>query len=399
MNNQANASPQSRKICWVSFLILDKDFHKTTQVEVLKNLNRIGHLTTLFGVYSKMKYENKTREVQIHSIPLRYVSNVTALLYTVLMFIYLPFYCLRAKLDYVIVEPREPTFLSVLPVAVIPKPARPKIILDIRSTPVSGSFSELAQFTVAIRTAKQWFDGITIITPMMREEVCRRFSIKPETMGIWTSGVSTEIFDPETYNKKDLKRKFGLNGKFVLFYHGSLGCLVGRTRGVAECIRALGLIKENNPQLVLFLLGDSASFNWIMQLSREIGVENKIVLHSSVEYADVPKYIGMCDAALVPLPNVPIWRNQCALKLLEYLAMEKVVIATDIPANRCVMGENKCGIYIPSAEPREIANAIAYVYQHKYELSEWGKDGRTIINEKYSWLKVAKDFEEHLLHL
>ena len=105
----------------------------------------------------------------------------------------------------------------------------------------------------------------------------------------------------------------------------------------------------------------------------------------------------MCDVGIVPLPDLPDWRSQCPLNLLEYLAMGKVVIATDIPANRKVIGKSKCGIYVSSADPREIAKAIMYAYDNKDELKEWGSYGRAIINAKYSWKKVAEDFENYLL--
>jgi len=87
------------------------------------------------------------------------------------------------------------------------------------------------------------------------------------------------------------------------------------------------------------------------------------------------------------------------LKLLEYLAMKKVVIVTDILAHRLVVGTEKCGIYVSSVKPTEIAKSIMYAYRNREKLEEWGAAGRTIIDEKYSWEKVAKDLESYLLSL
>jgi glycosyltransferase involved in cell wall biosynthesis len=79
--------------------------------------------------------------------------------------------------------------------------------------------------------------------------------------------------------------------------------------------------------------------------------------------------------------------------------MEKVVIATDIPAHRSVIGEAKCGIYISSIKPMEIAEAIEYSYLNKKNLEKWGKIGREIVEKKYTWEKVAKDLEHYLLSI
>ena len=69
-----------------------------------------------------------------------------------------------------------------------------------------------------------------------------------------------------------------------------------------------------------------------------------------VDYEDVPKYISMSDVAIIPLPDMHYWRSQSPLKLLEYLAMTKTVIISDIPAHRAVIGD-ACGIYSPSLHP------------------------------------------------
>ena len=107
----------------------------------------------------------------------------------------------------------------------------------------------------------------------------------------------------------------------------------------------------------------------------------------------------MSDVGIVPLPNHRYWRLQCPSKLLEYLAMEKVVIATNVQAHISIIGEKKCCVYIPSIKPIEIANAIEYVYVNRYLLKEWGKLGREIVKGKYTWEKVAASLDDYLMSI
>jgi glycosyltransferase involved in cell wall biosynthesis len=79
--------------------------------------------------------------------------------------------------------------------------------------------------------------------------------------------------------------------------------------------------------------------------------------------------------------------------------MEKVVVLTDIPAHRAVIDKAKCGIYVSSVKPMEIAKAIEYAYFNKENLGEWGKIGRKIVEEEYTWEKVARDLENYLLSI
>jgi glycosyltransferase involved in cell wall biosynthesis len=139
-----------------------------------------------------------------------------------------------------------------------PKPRRPKIVLDIRSTPVDGTQTGAVIFNIGIRMAKKLFDGMTIITPMMRNEVCNQFQIDPQTMGIWPSGVSTTLFNPEKYDKNTLRKAFELEGKFVVLYHGSVGANYEQVqgRGIVESIKSIELLKDQYPDVVLYILGD-----------------------------------------------------------------------------------------------------------------------------------------------
>ncbi len=391
---------RGKKICWISFLVLDKDLHKTSQIEILKSLAERGHQTSLFGTYSNERFESKIKNVQVISIPLRYISLLTALMYTVLLFISLPFYLAFSKTDYVIIEPQSPVFISLIPTRLFPKSRRPKVVLDIRTTPVDGTQTGQSLFKLSIYAGKKLFDGMTIITPMMRTEVCNQFQIDSATMGVWPSGVSTTLFNPENYDRTALRKASDIDDKFVVFYHGSIGQSYDQVqaRGLVESIKSIQTLKKRHPDLVLYMLGDSRSFYLLKKLITKYDVHDRVILHDKVSYEDVPKYIAMCDLALIPF-DLPIWRNQCPLKLLEYCSMEKVIIVTDIPAHRYILGTCKSAVFIPASSAEEIANAISHVHENVGSLQEGSRCGRAIIEEKYSWPQVAASFEKYLLEL
>jgi glycosyltransferase involved in cell wall biosynthesis len=305
---------------------------------------------------------------------------------------------LKKRPDYVITSSSTSMFgwLTKL----FPHPLKPKVILDIRSTPirVKGTFREYLHtimFRVSVVLAKKKFDGMTTLTQLMKKAICYNFDINPNFVGVWTSGVSTEFFVLNKYDAKQLRRELGLENKFIVFYHGALS----KARGIGETIKSVKILKTRHDDIVLFLLGTGTGVQELMKIAEETGVQDKVIVHGWVNYSEVPKYIAMCDVAIVPLPDSPNWRYQCPLKLLEYLAMNKVAIVTDIPANRAIVGKCKCGIVVPSANPQEIAKAIEYAYVNRKKLNEWGGCGRALVEKSYSWEKIAKDFENYLLSL
>jgi glycosyltransferase involved in cell wall biosynthesis len=121
-----------------------------------------------------------------------------------------------------------------------------------------------------------------------------------------------------------------------------------------------------------------------------------VIIHKPVEYAEVPRYIWMSDVCLVPLPNIPDWRYQCPLKLIEYLSMGKPVVVTEIPANCEVLGNSNFAVLVSTANPDEFATAITYAYKNIEHLKKVSTDGKWIIKDRYDWTKIAQKFESFL---
>lgn len=395
---RSQTGQQKKKIVWISPLILDVHLHKTTQIEILQALTRRGHKVFLFASYSSKKSLHELLDVPATLIPLRHVPFFSTFSYIVILLLYLPFFFIRWKPDFVIVEPGPVTF-SVAPMLLLPRSKRPKIVLDVRSGPVGKRrISTAVCFDIALFKAKKFFQRITTITPLSKKKLCEKYNISSRFVDVWTSGVSITAFNPENCSGTEMKKKLGLENKFVILYHGSFGT-PNAQRGIIETIKAIGLLKGRYPNLVLFLLGNGGYGPKLKELIRQLGIRNMIVIHNPVSYVEVPKYIAMCDVGIIPLPNFSYWRHQCPLNLLECLAIKKVVIATDIPANREVLGKCKCGIYASSADPKEIATAIVYAYNNKKMLRKWGAYGRMIVENRYSWDKMAEDLEAYLLQL
>jgi glycosyltransferase involved in cell wall biosynthesis len=369
---------------------------------MVKHLSQLNAEVHLFAV-SSQKNDQEESDKHFVLLPMKFIPMITQLLYTLALFFSMPFYVTMKNPNFIIID--QGTAIIGLALKLFLPQAKFKVVLDIRSTPLEswrlgakGASHEkrnVLLFSLSLVLAKKKFDGITIVTELMKKEICDRFSINPKLVGVWTSGVSASIFNPRNFDEKEIKKSLGLSNKFVIFYHGSL-----RPHGLVETFEALRLLKPKKQDLILFLLSNKPSFVMFWNdLAKELGIQNNVIFHGKVSYADVPKYVAMSDLPIVPLPDSPNWRNQSPLKLLEYLAMEKVVVLTDIPANREIVGKSRSGIYISSVDPEEIAEAIAYAYENRESLSKWGAVGRKIIKDKYTWEKIANEFENYLLHL
>jgi glycosyltransferase involved in cell wall biosynthesis len=388
------------RITWASTLILDLSLHRTTQIELLKNLATNGNDVFLIGMRSKERLTLKDASPCLIQIPIKFVKVLSELAYMVVLAFFLPFYLLWSKPDIVIMDLGLSIFGSI-PGLMVSKFIKTKFILDIRSTPVDlkGILGALhvIQFDLSVFFAKRFFSGISIITPMMRDEICKRYSIKPEKFGIWTSGVSESLFDPIRWKAsgEQLRREFGLSKSFILFYHGSLTI----EREIPQLIEASKHFIQQGNDFVLFLLGSGPAVPLLTQMVKKESIERNVIIHDAVKYEEVPKFISMSNVCIIPLPNNSLWRYQSPLKLLEYFSMQKVVIATDMPAHRRVAGNAECCLYLQSTNIESIIKSIEFSMLNKGKMKAWGASGRAIILREYTWSKVASDFEKYLIQI
>jgi glycosyltransferase involved in cell wall biosynthesis len=380
---------------------LDMFLHKTSRIEVLEHLAKRGYSVTLFVARSRKEYVTKDSSMNIVQVPLRHLPFLSTMAFTGIVTLFLPYYILFKKPTHIVTDPNM-TLLGFFGVTMLCRLKKIKLVLDVRSIPVEVSrLTNRLQsffFSVSILIAKKVFTGMTIITNQMKEDICSKFAVDRSFPGVWTSGVCRSLFNPKRFQKKSagLRKTLGIKiDDFVVFYHGSFG----QKRGLINCVKSMGQLQKqaskSKSKILLFLLGNGSSLSNLQEEIAKNRLDN-VIIHNAVEYAQVPAYIAMCDIAISALPDLPDWRHQSPLNVLEYLCMEKPVIATDIPAHKEIMGNNKCAIYLPSTEPNELAKAITRVYNNREEMKILGAYGRRIIEESYTWDKVAENFDKYL---
>ena len=387
----------AKRILWIGSMVSGFNTYQTSLIEILNHLEKRGYNVTLFGTRPKTPLSAKDPPVKTIFIPLKYKPAVSSIIFNLITTIFLPFYIAFFRPAFVFFQP-DITAVASVPAKLFSKATRTKFVLDIRSIPVEitgfQGFLQKLGFDTSVNVAKRLFSGITIITPAMKEEICSAFKIDSDKVGVWTSGVSTVVFNPETYASAGLKlrRMLGLNDKFVVFYHGALSA----TRGIFETTKAIISVKSTNPEIVLFLLGSGSISGQLEELVKKGQLEKNIIILKPVPYEEVPKYIAMSDVCISPLPFHHYWRFQSPLKVLEYMAMQKSIILTATPAHKAMVGDEKCGLYISSTKPEEIAKAIRFAYENRHQIEAWGKTGRRRVTEEYTWEKVAKDLDNYL---
>lgn len=399
--NSENFSKE-RKILWWKPWLDNTALHKNADLEIANQIARRNYQVHIIvpTTMGKMVLSNSNPKIIISSVQIKFLPILSPLVRSFLIAFLMPFYIVSSKPNFVITEP-DVSILGFLPTIIICRLLGIKVILDIRSVPVETfgfeGFMINLWFNFSVLFAKRLFDGITTITSLMKEELKDKFQLNKKQIGVWTSGVSTSLFSPQKYSSESsiLKKNLGLSSKFIVFYHGKFS----PTRGLKQTVEAIRKLSKTHPQIILFLLGSGPIASELKRLVRSEDLEKNVFIHDPVDHTQTPLFISMCDVAIIPLPNNQFWRSQSPLKLLEYLAMEKVTIVSDIPAHRLVLGKSECCLYFSLITPSNIAQVVEFAYLNEKKLMTWGKSGRKIVLDNFTWEKIALDFDNFLSSL
>jgi len=368
-------------IFWLTKLN-DTDQYRRTQLEISEALRKRGHLVSL--IFARHFSEKKQIQKNIIYLPTINYRVISGFIFGLIIFFYLPLLIKKKKVDIVIVSGDtiwNPFLLSF-------KLYRIPIILDIRSLATEGDTSLLTD--ISFYFSKYLFDGYTTISCELKEILKKKYHLQDKRIGIWSSGVSKDLFN-DSLNQQAIDNKIDPH-KFVLINHGTYS----PNRGIENLIRSIAelndFMKKNIKLLLVGIPTDKKRD--ITTLCEELKLTEEIDIISPVDNKKIPQYIQSSDIGIIPLPpDNQWWRVSVPLKTLEYLAMGKPIVATNIPFHHRIFEKGKCGVLIDNNEPKTIAIAITYLYRNREKLNEMGRTGREIVQKYYTWDKSALDLE------
>jgi glycosyltransferase involved in cell wall biosynthesis len=97
------------------------------------------------------------------------------------------------------------------------------------------------------------------------------------------------------------------------------------------------------------------------------------------------------DLLIIPLSNTLFDNSRMPLRLLDYLAVGKPVIATDLLEIRALLKDY--GLMFKSINSLDIANKIIEAIKNLEILKEKAKKAKEIIIKKYTWRNLAEELE------
>ena len=141
--------------------------------------------------------------------------------------------------------------------------------------------------------------------------------------------------------------------------------------------------------------GSLAEIDFYKNLAVKDSVSDSVIFKTAVARTELPFYQQSCDILLMPFPDTEHYRFYMSpLKMFEYMASSRPIVATDLPSIREVLNE-KNSVLIKSDNPNELAVAIKELVDNPVFGAALAKQARKDV-ENYTWEKRAEKISQFI---
>ena len=242
---------------------------------------------------------------------------------------------------------------------------------------------------LARREARVWreADGYVTITAALRAELERRHGARAQ-LAVIPDGVRIEAVGVRRDEDVDVPRV----GDPIVAYAGHLYAW----KGVDVLLEALAHV----PKARGLIVGGHAQEPDLARLQARatgLGIGDRVTFTGMVEPSRVARFLRQADVLALPNPASAIsTRFTSPLKLFEYMAAGRPIVASDLPSIREVLQDEVNALLVTPGNPAAMAAAIERLIGDP-ALSAGLADAALAAAPAYSWDRRAERLEE-LLH-
>ncbi len=198
----------------------------------------------------------------------------------------------------------------------------------------------------------------------------------PEALAVIPNGVDPTLFQLAPRQPDSQPR---------LVYVGTLASW----QGISTTIQAMPTILAAFPEAELHLIGPSKKRHQkgLAKLAARLGLDGETVRFlGPVAPEDMPAQLASASVCLVPLAynDRNVAQGCCPIKVLEYAAAGRPIVASDLPVVRELLGEGEVLFFQPG-DAVQLARQVIYLLSHPEEGQTLAQRAAEKVRQTFTW--------------
>jgi glycosyltransferase involved in cell wall biosynthesis len=171
------------------------------------------------------------------------------------------------------------------------------------------------------------------------------------------------------------------SGKVLIGYIG----VIGFHDGVDYLLRALRHLAFDlgRRDFCSVLVGSGDAEPSLRVLARQLNLNDHVRFTGWVEHSEVARYLSAMDICVAPEPSNSYNNNSTVIKMMEYMAMGKAIVAFNLPEHR--FSAQAAALYVRPNDELELARGLAQLMDDPNRRQAMGAFGRRRVETELAW--------------
>ncbi len=226
----------------------------------------------------------------------------------------------------------------------------------------------------------QLTDRVCVVSSALETYFMKKHDLGREKFLVTPNAVDPAKLTVDAEEVKKLRDELGLKGNLVVGFVGS----IFPWHGVDLLVAAFQQV--GRPDARLLIVGDGETLPDIRKQVSDAGLGQHVIFTGNIPHKTVFNYLDLMDITVMATSN---WYGS-PVKIFEYGAMRKAIIAPDNVPVRDVMENRKDGLLV-EASVDQLVEAIRTLMNHETLRKKLAENFHQKVLQQYTWKDIARN--------
>ncbi|MHA1756122.1 MAG: glycosyltransferase family 4 protein [Promethearchaeota archaeon] len=361
------------------------------------------HIMAIFNAFKKMGHEikmvsnlekpydmNKSNKSKvglintIRKIIPRSLFEIIRIFYNLIDIINLYFIFLKEKPDFIYKRHANFNFSPIFVANLLKIPIALEVNMIYWSSAKKKWEREEVNFVGLSRIIEKWIfkksDGLIVVSSAIKNEILS-MGIKPEKIIVLPNGVDIEHFYFKKLDCLRWRKSWNSENYIVLGFVG----IMREWHGIEFLLKSICKLDFEKLKLKVVLIGDGEKKTEYIQFVKNNNIDRFVYFGKRLPHNEIPGVIGAFDICIMPASN----DFGSPMKIIEYMAMSKAVIAPRLIPIEDIIRDGMDGLLFDPGDTNDLINKILLLVNNESLRKKIGQNARAKVERKLNWEKNA----------
>lgn len=229
-------------------------------------------------------------------------------------------------------------------------------------------------------------DKVTVICQGLKDDIVAR-GVPADKITIIENGVDVSSFSPQMPDM-DIVKKYNLKGYKVIGFVGTFF----EFEGLELLIKAAKEIIHKRKDVKFLFVGGGLEEAKLKKMVEEAELNHYIIFSGRVKHEDVQKFYSVIDICVYPRISLRITELVTPLKPLEAMALEKIVIGSNVGGIKELVRDGYNGLLFKAGDVSDLAEKCIYALDNFEQMRKIAREGRNYVIRERDWTEICEKY-------